>query len=459
MTAFKPPKPNHRSHNASFLGRVFSSNRDMLENYTEKAYSYLMGRNNMGLGVVYAINCLDSVKTVLIDESKNFPKSDVMFRALEPLLGRSVFSVNGEEWEAQRRRLAPAFAHLHVKRGFPEMRNAVERMLCDLERVADTGETIDVDILMMQAASDVIFRVMFSESLDTDRGNVIYNNFQIYQAEQKYFSIRTLINWPKWVPWFGNRHNRKAMKAAANIRNAIFDIVHTRLAMKVEDRPEDMLTAIMVEYTKDFGDDLPVVELVDQIALFFFAGHETTAAATCWALYLLAESPEEEAKLVKEIQDVVGDREIEFSDIKNLRFTDACFKEAIRLYPPVPYFPRKSEMDIKIRTHELKPGSQCTINAYFIHRNTRWWEDADLFIPDRFMEKGGCPENKLGYIPFSAGPRICPGANFAAIESTLMIASVFRRYKLKTVEGHKVETHAQLTLRTKNGVLVTVTKR
>ncbi|WND01992.1 cytochrome P450 [Temperatibacter marinus] len=457
---FHPPKPKHRKHGLSFIRRLFLGRKmDMLGNYTEKAYSYLMGKNNMGLGSVYAINCLESTRKVLVDESDDFPKSEVMYRTLEPLVGRSVFSVNGEEWKAQRKRLAPAFAHLHVQRGFGGMMAAVDRMLKEVKVAAEGDGLIDIDKVMSKVTADVIFRVMFSGSLDGPRGNAIYTNFQRYQQEQRYFSLRTLINWPRWMPILGHRQNKKAREAASSIREILFDIVTQRIALPVADRPEDMLTAILVEYSKDFKDDIPVVELVDQIAFFFLAGHETTAASTTWASYLLSQSPEDENRLVREVYDVTQKEPIEFKDLKKLRFVDAVFKESMRLYAPVPYFPRESTKPTQIRTHNLKKGSQITVNAYFIHRNTRWWDQPDHFIPSRFLEEGGCPENKLAFIPFSAGPRICPGANFATVEATLILASLFKEYSLTLEEDFAVEPFAQLTLKPKKGILMRVSKR
>lgn len=457
---FYPPKPAHRKHGLSFIKRMFMGRKmDMLGNYTEKAYSYMMGKNNMGIDTVYAINCLDSAQKVLIDEADDFPKSNVLFRTLEPLIGRSVFSVNGDEWKAQRRRLAPAFGHLHVKKGYQGMQAAVDRMLGELDKAAEAGEAVDVDVVMSQVTADVIFRVMFSGSLDGPRGRAIYDNFQTYQREQRYFSLRTLIDWPRWMPILGKRQNKKAIAAADAIRAILFDIVEKRLSVPTEDRDDDMLTAILAEYEKDFGENIPVVELVDQIAFFFLAGHETTAASTTWASYLLANSPEDEERFVEEVKSVSGDGMIEFAQIRKLKFVEAVFKESMRLYSPVPYFPREATTEKQIRTHHLKENAQCTINAYFIHRNTRLWENPDVFIPSRFLEEGGCPENKLAFMPFSAGPRICPGANFATVEAVLVLASLFRQFKVTIDSNCDVVPFAQLTLKPRNGILAHLSKR
>jgi|GEM_PF-429344 len=457
---FHPPKPEHRKHGISFLKRLFIGRKmDALGNYTEKAYSYLMGKNSMGIETVYAINCLDSVKKVLVDDAENFPKSEVLLRTLEPLVGRAVFSVNGDEWRAQRRRLIPAFGHLHVKRGFEGMQAAVERMISELELVANTDQVIDIDRLMSKVTADVIFRVMFSDSLDSERGLAIYENFQIYQREQRYFSLRTLINWPKWMPILGRRQNKKALVAAKSIRDILSGIVEVRLAMPEAERPEDMLTAILQEYKKDFGDNIPVIELVDQIALFFLAGHDTTAASTTWAAYLLSNSPCDEQAFCEEVESVTGGCEIEFAHIKKLKFVEATFKESMRLYSPVPYFPRETAEARDIRSHHLKEKAQCTVNTYFIHRNTRWWDNPDVFIPSRFLEEGKCPNDKMAFIPFSAGPRICPGANFATVEAVLILSSLFRSYKIKVVDKDSVIPFAKLTLKPKNGIKVLVNKR
>ncbi len=456
---FCPPKPNHRSHNMSNFKKFFFFKGDLLESYTENAYSYLMGKNNMGLSEVYAINCLDTAHKVLINKAKTFPKSTVMSRAFEPLIGNSVFSVNGSVWKAQRKRLSPAFSHIQVKQAFLSMRDAVDRMLKNLEKASKSGEIINFDVLMSQVTSDVIFRVMFGGKLDGKRGKAIYDSFQIYQREQKYFSLRTIINWPKWLPILGKRHNKKALQAAKNIRDILFDIVNARLEIPADKRPSDMLTSILDKYKEDFGDRIPAIEVVDQIAFFFLAGHETTAAATTWASYLLTASPYDKDKMLKEVKDVVGDRPLEFSDIRKLKNVTAVFKEAMRLYAPVPYFPRQATEKTELRSHTLKQGSQCTVNAYFIHRHTKWWDHPDAFIPERFMKDDRRPDHPMAYIPFSAGPRVCPGASFATVESVLLLSSMFRQYDFKLVEGMDIATFSEMTLRPKNGIHVTITKK
>lgn len=456
---FCPPKPKHRAHEAGFFNRLFSRNRDMLENYTERAYSYLMGRNHMGLGIVYPINCLDSARKVLIDEAKDFPKSGVMLRALEPLVGRAVFSVSGEEWKGQRKRLNPSLSHLHVKRGFPRMRDAADHMIKRLEQKSGTDQTVDMSVEMSMVTSDVIFRVMFGENIDDKSGEDIYQLFLCYQKNQRYFSLRTLVNWPKWIPVLGQRQNKAACTAAKAIRKIIEKIIKERMAMPEDMRPPDMLTTILDEYKKDFGDRLPVTELVDQIAFFFLAGHETTAAATCWTIYLVSQDSVVEKKIVQEIEAVVGSGEISFDAVRKLKYTEAVFKEAMRLYAPVPYLPRKSLKNIVIRKHKIRPGDQCTVNPYFIHRSTRLWQDPDLFRPERFLEDDGLPDNKLAYMPFSAGPRICPGATFATVESLLIFASLYRKFTFQLQAEPPVEPFAQLTLRPKSGLPVTVRRR
>lgn len=457
---FHPPKPKHRKHSLGHLKRLLTREKfDMLGSYTERAYSYLMGKNNMGISTVYAVNCLDSAEKIMMGRYDEYPKSTVLFRALEPLIGDSLLTLNGDKWKKQRKLMAPAFSHLNVKAGYRQMQIATDNMLKSLEEAASTGEVINLDHVMTLVTADIIFRVMFSRHIDGAKGTKVYENFQIFHKEQKYFSIKTLINWPKWVPYFGKRQNKKALKAAKTIRNILSLLIEERIAIPTEKRPKDMLSAILAEFKAEYGDDLPVVQLVDHVASFFMAGHETTASATTWAAYLLACSPGDEEKMVENVQAVCGDEPVGYADLRKLTHVDAVLKEGMRLYAPVPYYPRVITQDMTLRSHHMKKGSQCTVNSYFIHRNTRWWDDPDVFIPDRFLTQGGTPDHKMAFIPFGAGPRKCPGENFAMVEATLIIASLFRAYHIEIVDPMSVVPLGQITLKPEGGILARVAKR
>ena len=451
---FYPPKPDHRKMGMGPLDVLKIANKDMLAMFPGEAYNYLMGKYRVGLVNVFTINCLKTARTVLVDEHDDYPKSRYMMRMLFPLIRDAVFSSSGEKWRTQRRRLKPAFNHIHLKRAYPHMQEAVDRLTGRIDAAIAAGKPVDMERELSFVTADVIFRVMFSITLDGEDARVIFENFQKYQRFLENFGLRDIFEFPNWFPKFKNENAGLAGEAADALRDVSDKLVRARLALAQEDRPDDMLTDILVEYKADFGDDIPVDDLVDQLSFFFLAGHETLASATTWGLYLLSETPEYAEKVRAEVADVFGGGKIGFDKIRLLKWIPAVFKETLRLYPSVPYFTREATKPATLRKHQIKPGDQLSIAPFFMQRHKRYWHDPDAFLPERFLPGQEEEGTKNAYMPFSEGPRICPGAAFSHLEAALIFATLLRRYDFKVAEGHIVEPLGRFTLRPKHGMVM-----
>jgi cytochrome P450 len=192
-------------------------------------------------------------------------------------------------------------------------------------------------------------------------------------------------------------------------------------------------------------------EMVDQVAIFFLAGHETSASALAWALYLLATHPEAQDRVAAEAAGLRA----EFGTVGSLRFTRDVFREALRLYPPVPMLVRETTVPEAFRGRDVPPGAQVVISPWHLHRHERLWDRPDDFDPDRWA--GEVPAG--GYLPFSRGPRVCPGAGFAMLEGTLLLAHLVRAFRFEAVEGRAPVPVAHLTVRAKDGIWLRVDRR
>ena len=197
--------------------------------------------------------------------------------------------------------------------------------------------------------------------------------------------------------------------------------------------------------------------MVDQVAIFFLAGHETSASALAWALYLLAADPEAQEKVADEVRSI-GDN-IDFSDISRLEFTRNVFREALRLYPPVPMMVRENMNPESFRGRDLRSGSQIVISPWHIHRHERIWDDPDAFDPDRWRSSQTKQSMRKGYLPFSAGSRVCPGAGIAMIEGVLFLALLVRDLRFALIDGQETMPVAHLTVRSKDGIRLLVQSR
>jgi cytochrome P450 len=199
--------------------------------------------------------------------------------------------------------------------------------------------------------------------------------------------------------------------------------------------------------------------MLDQVAIFFLAGHETSASALAWTLYLLANDPHAQERVAAELQSALGDRRPEFSDLKRLSFTRNVFREALRLYPPVPMMVRETTRPEYFRNRDLAKSSMYILSPWHLHRHERIWPKPDQFDPDRWYrpeEKG--PQTDA-YMPFSAGPRVCTGAGFAMLEGVLLLSLIIRSYRFTPVEGEVPAPVTQLTVRSETGVWLSVQRR
>jgi len=199
--------------------------------------------------------------------------------------------------------------------------------------------------------------------------------------------------------------------------------------------------------------------LVDQVAMLFLAGHETSASALSWALYLVSHRPEIQERMHAEAMAIMGEREPDYSDIKSMELIWNVFRETLRLYPPVGFFAREASETQGMRDKTVEEGASVIIAPWLIHRHRELWERPDEFDPDRYGSASARESLKCAYLPFSLGPRVCMGATFALQEAGLILATLVKHYRFEAPPGYTPEPVGRLTVRSENGVRVIVHKR
>lgn len=444
-----PPKPLSRETDVGLLayGRRFRT--DILSAQPARLYRAWMAEFRTPFFRSYMMNDPDLIDLVLKQRPRDFPKSDRIREGLAPLLGRSVFVTNGAEWERQRRIIDPAFAGGRLKDAFPGMLAAASAMI---DRAGE-GEQ-EVEQLASYAAADVIFRTLFSVPIEDRLAADVFREFNAYQRTQPLLNIGALIPLPRWMPRF---HKRRTLDAAKAIRTAITALVERR-AQEIETgtAPDDLATKIMTVSDPDSGHRFTREEMVDQVAIFFLAGHETSASAFAWGLYLLATHPEVQEQVAQE-----GCRVWErytFSDLSSMTFTRDVFRETLRLYPPVPMMVRESTKPEVFRGRAAAKGAQIVLSPWHLHRHERMWERPDHFDPSRWKTDKGKESSRVAYIPFSAGPRVCTGAGFAMAEGVLLLARMIGAFRVDPV-GEPPVPVAHLTVRSRDGIRLRLTRR
>jgi len=445
-----PPKPVPRADKVSLwrYARLFRA--DILSAQPARLYRAWMAEFRTPFFRSYLINQPELVQRVLKERPDDFPKSTRVNEGLRPLLGNSVFVTNGEVWKRQRRIIDPAFEGGRLRETFAAMWEASEAAAARLD--GQTGHEIEIEEECSHAAADVIFRTLFSLPIEHHLARDVFEEFKTYQRSQPILNLAALIPLPRWMPRI---FRRDTTRSAARIRSLITQLTEARAAqIAAGTAPDDLATKIMTTADPVTGETFTTGEMVDQVAIFFLAGHETSASTLAWSLYLMAIFPEWQERLAVEAQVL---ETCDFSVMSKLRLSRDVFRETLRLYPPVPMMVRENACPEVFRERGIRTGSQLVISPWHLHRHTRLWDNPDGFHPDRWQTENGKQCQREAFIPFSAGARVCPGAGFAMIEGPLILSRILRDYRVSA--GPVPVPVAHLTVRARDGIRLTLTRR
>jgi cytochrome P450 len=434
-----PPKPAARPRRVPFWRYVRLFRQDMLSSHPAHLYRAQMAEYRAPFFRSVLVNDPEVIRTVLRDRPEDFPKSMRVAEGLRPLLGGSVFLTNGADWARQRRIIDPAFEGGRLREVFPAIEAAAQAAADRL----GPGE-VEVEAVTAHATADVIFRALFSVPIGDAQAAEVFAAFRAYQRAQPLLNLGAFLPLPRWLP---RGHGRAAREAAATIRQLIGAMTEARMAaIRDGTAPDDLATRIMTTPDPEDGRCFTAAEMADQVAIFFLAGHETSASALAWALYLLACDPAAQDRARDEARAYLADPGL--AALSRLPFTRDVMRETLRLYPPVPMMVRETTRAETFRGRALRPGTQVVISPWHLHRSERHWPDPDAFRPDRWQGEAAGE----AWLPFSAGRRVCPGAGFAMAEAVVILAHVLARVRLSPVEGRRPEPVAFLTVRSRNGI-------
>ncbi len=422
--------------------------KDILSAQPARLYRAWMAEFKTPFFRSFLINDPSLIEEVLKARPQDFPKSDRVNAGLRPLLGESVFVTNGAVWERQRRIIDPSFEGGRLKETFGAIQEAARAATARMP----LGET-EVEFQASHAAADVIFRTLFSIPIDAPIAAEVFDEFRAYQRSQPLINLRAFLPIPGWMPRFFSKETRRSAK---RIRELITRLVDERAeAIAAGTAPDDLATKIMTTPDPETGACFAPAEMVDQVAIFFLAGHETSASALSWALYLLALYPDWQDRVAAEAAAWDGS----FSGLSTLKDTRAVFRETLRLYPPVPMMVREAVQEERFRDRRVRKGAQIVVSPWHLHRQNRLWDNPDGFDPARWETENGAKCQREAYVPFSAGRRVCPGAGFAMVEGVVLLASLLKPLRFDVVEGRDPVPVGHLTVRAQEGITLRVESR
>ena len=453
LIPFEPPRPRPMQATASLLRVIAQGRGDLLSLLPAKAYRVETGWLGWSRRSILIVNRPDLVKHVLADPDGIFPKNDLMTGAVEPLIGDSIFVSSGETWRRQRAMVAPAFSQLRVTDAFAAMEESVSGWEERLDALAGAGEPFSLDLAMSSLTADIICRTVFSTSLANETARDVFDDFKVFERHAAHVEVWRLI-FEK--PFQTIPQHDHVLEACRRIRRHLKALVAPHLA---EGAAFADIAADVIAARDATGTRFTEEELIDQLGVFFLAGHETTASALIWVFFILATRPELMARLRAEIDHVAGEGPIGFDQIRALGLARRIFREALRLYPPITFLPRVALEPAQIGRHRVRRGAMVMIAPWSVHRHRDNWRDANRFDPERFSAEREKEIPQGAYIPFGLGPRVCVGANFAAIESALILARLARRYDFEALAPGRVRPVARLTTRPAEEVMMRVRRR
>ena len=429
-----------------------------LDGLYQNSYWMRMGQFDAPKQTLFMPNHPDFVKQMLFDDVEHFPKHELLAEQLRPLLGDSIFTTNGMVWRRQRDMLDVAFGARQIDRVFPQMQQAVGKLLERIAVKAKNG-TFDIDQEMTLVTADIIFRTIMSTELDDEKAKVVLESFERFQRKTPRFLLLRLFGMPlkSVTRWF----DRSRIRDAKVVREAIEAAITPRYqAFKQTGRDEhDDILAQVLNAKDEQGQHFSLQETVDQVAMLFLAGHETSASGLTWSLYLLALYPEWQQKIRGEMMELGAPELWTPRQLKECQSLKYLFMEALRLYPPVGFFMRENRRPQEMNGKPLKQGDLMVLSPWLLHRHTELWDEPHSFCPARFDSQSSdfkVPKN--GYLPFGAGPRVCIGAAFAMQEAYLILASILRTYNVYLKDGFEPKPVGRLTIRSENGLQVSLEK-
>lgn len=452
-SAFRPPAPVPRSPVVSLLRVILQGEGNLLSLLPSVAYHDDVARLGYSRRDIVVVNEPQWVRRILANEDGIFPKNDLMVEALDPLVGNSMFVSDGDTWQRQRAMIDPALTSMRVNRAFASMSDAIDDYQQRLDKAAQDRTTISLDLAMSHLTADIICRSVFSTSLESSTARDVFEDFKLFERSVAQVKLWRLIATPAFTP---AKQEQKVLDACQRIRAHLGQLVDAHLAASNTGQFNDIASQLIAARSPDTHAPFNRKELIDQLGVFFLAGHETTASVLTWVLYILATRPDIAKGVRDEVRRVAGDNAIAFEQVRELRYVRHVFREALRLYPPITFLPRVAMERTQIGQFPIKRGAMIMVSPWTIHRHRKLWKHPEHFDPDRFSNAREQELTQGAYLPFGVGPRVCAGAGFAMVESALIIASLARRYDFTALNPETVQPVARLTTRPSRQIMAHV---
>ncbi len=427
-------------------GFVGERARTAVYGWSEQAFERWYIQRNVFGHRVHIVMHPDMVQHVLLDNAANYEKPKLVKKLLKPVIGRGLLSSDGDLWRRQRKIVAASFAPPAVDALVPVFGEVAEEASEDWQAASR-----DMAREATRATMQVISKALFSGDARLTREEAMTHIAHALEGVSE-ARMQLLLGLPM-IPV--SPRGLRGRKGQIYLRRTLSTLVEERMHAGA---PDDFVTQMIRSLHDSFPQREAVELAVDNAATFYLAGHETTANAISWTLFVLAEQPEWQDRASTEaIAALASGLDSELPS--RLPILRMIVDEVLRLYPSAPRFDREAVAADKIGEIEIAPGDFVSIWPWLIHRHRKLWHDPDTFDPERFSPDRKEDRHRFQYIPFGAGPRTCVGARFALAEGLTILASWLAKWRFRPMPGRSVQVSGMVTLRPKGGLPLLVDRR
>lgn len=385
----------------------------------------------------------EDVEHVLVTNVKNYQRKEARsYKPLKQFLGAGLVTSEGELHQKQRKLIQPAFHRRQIASFFGSMRRHAEALVESWRPRALAGEEVDVTKGIYAMTLAIIGETMLGADLEKDAED-LGHAVGVVMSSMHWTSTTILPKAERWP----TQKNREVMAAKRFLDQKVEEIVRQRRASG----PGSDLLGMLIEKAEHDG-TLTAEHLADEVLTMFVAGHETTAVALTWGLWLISQNPDVREQLEAELEQVLGGRGIELEDVERLPYTGRVGQEILRLYPSVWALAREAAEDDSLSCYPIRAGTKVFFSPYAIHRHPRYWPEPERFDPDRFLPEKVAERPRYAYFPFSGGARKCIGDAFAELELAAVIATLHRAYRFETRAGYRPVPAPNVTIPPASGL-------
>ena len=385
-------------------------------------------------------------RELLIKHAGQMHRDPFVTRVFGRIMGQGVFIAEGETWKRQRKLVQPAFHAIRIR----EYTDVMADYTRDMVTAWADGSTVNINQELIELTLRIIAKTMYGVDLAAQVADVGAAMLGLLSIAER--QLKSTMPPPAWLP---TRDNRQHREHKAQIHALLRDIIAQKRRQGGDQG--DLLSMLMNVRDED-GHLMPEAQLLDECVTMFVAGHETTAAALTWTWYLLTRHHDSLIHLKNEIDTVLGERPIQFSDLAELPYLEAVIKETLRLYPPAFGFGRSVIEPFSIGDTYFPKKAILMFNIFALHRRADLFPEPLVYRPERFLDPANQPD-RYAYLPFGAGPRVCLGNMFAMLEAQVILATMIQHVHLTARSTATAVLDTVITLRPRDPILATVQKR